>query len=217
MVAVDGPAASGKGSLARRMAQKLGYAHLDTGLIYRAVGVKLIEAGGDLARAPEIAAALAPEDLARADLRSAEAGSAASRVAVIPEVRAALLDWQRRFAHRPPYGAAGAVLDGRDIGTVVCPEAPAKIFVVADPMVRAERRWRELRETDPSADLKTILEDLLLRDARDSARAAAPLKQADDALLLDTTNLTIDEAVAQALSFAAPRLSGGPEASDPVV
>ncbi|MDD2868656.1 d(CMP) kinase [Neomegalonema sp.] len=204
---MDGPAASGKGSLARRMAGRLGYAHLDTGLLYRAVGVRLVEAGGDLARASEIAAALSPGDLARPDLRSAGAGAAASRVAVLPEVRAALLEWQRRFAHHPPEGAAGAVLDGRDIGTVVCPEAPAKIFVVADPMVRAERRWKELRETDPSADLKTILEELLARDARDSARSTAPLKRADDALLLDTTNLTIDEAVAQALVFAAPRLS----------
>ena len=204
---MDGPAASGKGSIARRMAARLGYAHLDTGLIYRAVGVKLVEAGGSLAQAAEIAAALAPADLERPDLRSAQAGIAASRVAADPAVRAALLDWQRRFALNPPFGAAGAVLDGRDIGTVVCPEAPAKIFVEAEPLIRAERRWKELRETDPRVELKDVLEDLLSRDARDRAREAAPLKAAQDALLLDTTNLTIDEAVAQAIAFAAPRLS----------
>ncbi len=189
------------------MAARLGYAHLDTGLIYRAVGVKLAEAGGGLAQAAEIAAALAPADLQRPDLRSAQAGIDASRVAADPQVRAALLEWQRRFALNPPFGAAGAVLDGRDIGTVVCPEAPAKIFVEAEPLIRAERRWKELREADPRVELKDVLEDLLSRDARDRAREAAPLKAAQDALLLDTTNLTIDEAVAQAIAFAAPRLS----------
>lgn len=215
IVAVDGPAASGKGSLARRLAERLGYAHLDTGLLYRAVGAKLAAAGGDAASAPALAAALKPEDLESPALRSDAAGSAASRVAAIPEVRKALLEWQRNFARFPPQGAAGAVLDGRDIGTVVCPEAPVKIFVEADPLVRAERRWKELRQTDPSADLKRVLEDLIARDARDRAREAAPLRKAEDALLLDTTNLTIDEAVAQAFAFALPRLSPLGTAPDP--
>lgn len=212
---MDGPAASGKGSLARRLAQKLGYAHLDTGLLYRAVGAKLAAQGEGLAQAAAAAAALRPEDLERADLRSGAAGEAASKVAAIPEVREALRLWQRDFALHPPGGAAGAVLDGRDIGTVVCPEAPVKIFVEADPLARAERRWLELREKDPATELKTVLEDLLARDARDRGREAAPMKRAEDALLLDTTNLTIDEAVAQALAYALPRLSLIGNGSDP--
>ena len=185
-IAIDGPAASGKGTIARALARHFGFAHLDTGLLYRAVGAK----GGD-----PIAAArgLAPEDLARPDLRSAEAGQAASRVAAIPEVRAALVEFQRRFARSQP----GAVLDGRDIGTVICPEAELKLYVTASDEIRARRRAREL-----GADEARILAELRERDARDAARAVAPMRPADDALLLDTSEMTIDEAVARAIACA---------------
>ncbi len=185
-IAIDGPAASGKGTIARALARHFGFAHLDTGLLYRAVGAK----GGD-----PIAAArgLAPEDLARPDLRSAEAGQAASRVAAIPEVRAALVEFQRRFARSQP----GAVLDGRDIGTVICPEAELKLYVTASDEIRARRRALEL-----GADEARILAELRERDARDAARAVAPMRPADDALLLDTSEMTIDEAVARAIACA---------------
>ncbi|WGR63607.1 (d)CMP kinase (plasmid) [Paracoccus ferrooxidans] len=185
-IAIDGPAASGKGTIARALARHFGFAHLDTGLLYRAVGAK----GGD-----PIAAArgLAPEDLARPDLRSAEAGQAASRVAAIPEVRAALVEFQRRFARSQP----GAVLDGRDIGTVICPEAELKLYITASDEIRARRRALEL-----GADEARILAELRERDARDAARAVAPMRPADDALLLDTSEMTIDEAVARAIACA---------------
>ncbi|WP_449043824.1 (d)CMP kinase [Paracoccus versutus] len=185
-IAIDGPAASGKGTIARALARHFGFAHLDTGLLYRAVGAK----GGDPIAA---ARALAPEDLARPDLRSAEAGQAASRVAAIPEVRAALVEFQRRFARSQP----GAVLDGRDIGTVICPEAELKLYVTASDEIRARRRALEL-----GADETRILAELRERDARDAARAVAPMRPADDALLLDTSEMTIDEAVARAIACA---------------
>ncbi|KGJ09947.1 (d)CMP kinase (plasmid) [Paracoccus versutus] len=185
-IAIDGPAASGKGTIARALARHFGFAHLDTGLLYRAVGAK----GGDPIAA---ARALAPEDLARPDLRSAEAGQAASRVAAIPEVRAALVEFQRRFARSQP----GAVLDGRDIGTVICPEAELKLYVTASDEIRARRRALEL-----GADEARILAELRERDARDAARAVAPMRPADDALLLDTSEMTIDEAVARAIACA---------------
>ena len=185
-IAIDGPAASGKGTIARALAQHFGFAHLDTGLLYRAVGAR----GGD-----PIAAArnLTPKDLARDDLRSAVAGEAASRVAAIPEVRAALVDFQRRFAQSEP----GAVLDGRDIGTVICPEAPLKLYVTASDQVRARRRALEL-----GADEAVMLRELRERDARDAARDVAPMRPAGDALLLDTSDMTIDEAVAHAIEAA---------------
>ena len=186
-VAIDGPAAAGKGTLSRAVAAHFGFAHLDTGALYRAVGVK----GGDPV---EAARSLAPEDLARDDLRTLEAGQAASRVAVIPEVRQALLEFQRAFARR----AGGAVLDGRDIGTVICPEAEVKLFVTASPEVRAHRRWLEV-----GGDEGQVLAEVRERDERDMNRADAPLKPASDAVILDTSALSIDEAVARAITLIA--------------
>lgn len=183
-IAIDGPAASGKGTIARALAARFGFAHLDTGLLYRAVGAK----GGDPVAAAE---GLCPADLARDDLRTAEAGQAASRVAAIPEVRAALLAFQRRFARQEP----GAVLDGRDIGTEICPEAEVKLYVVADDATRAARRAAEL-----GADPAVMLAELRERDARDAARAAAPMRPAPDAVILDTTSMSVTEAVAAAIA-----------------
>lgn len=185
-IAIDGPAAAGKGTIARALATRFGFAHLDTGLLYRAVGAL----GGDPVAA---ARGLQPQDLQRGDLRSAEAGQAASRVAVIPEVRAALVDFQRRFARTEP----GAVLDGRDIGTVICPEAALKLYVTASDEVRAQRRALEL-----GADAGQMLAELRERDARDAARNVAPMRPAADALMLDTSQMTIDEAVARAIAAA---------------
>jgi cytidylate kinase len=199
-VALDGPAASGKGTIGRALAARFGFAHLDTGLLYRAVGARAA-AGEDPVAA---ARALSEDDLARPDLRSAEAGQAASRVAAIPEVRQALLDFQRRFARRP----GGAVLDGRDIGTVVCPEAEVKLYVTASDAVRAHRRWLELRTADPALTEAAVLADLRIRDARDAGRATAPLRPAEDALRLDTSDLTIDEAMARAVAAVAAALAG---------
>jgi len=193
-VAIDGPAAAGKGTIARALAARFGLAHLDTGLLYRAVGA-LVAEGADPVAAAE---ALSEADLSRPDLRSAEAGQAASRVAAIPEVRAALVAFQRRFAARP----GGAVLDGRDIGTVICPDAPVKLFVTASDAVRADRRAQEL-----GADADEILADLRARDARDAARAVAPLRAAEDAVTLDTTRLGIAEAVAEAEAIVARALA----------
>lgn len=183
IIAIDGPAASGKGTIARALASHFGFHHLDTGLLYRATGVK----GGDPI---EAARNLTADDLARPDLRSAEAGQSASRIAAIPEVRAALVDFQHRFAARDP----GAVLDGRDIGTVICPHAQVKLYVVASDQVRAQRRAAEL-----GADPAEMLVQLQERDRRDSERAAAPLRPADDAVLIDTSDLAIDQAIAVAI------------------
>ena len=189
-VAIDGPAAAGKGTISRAVAEQFGFAHLDTGLLYRAVGA----IGGD----PVLAArALSPADLARDDLRSLEAGQAASLVAVIPEVRAALFDFQQRFARRE----GGAVLDGRDIGTVVCPDAPVKLYVTASPEVRAKRRYDEILAGGGVADYGTILDDIRRRDERDMGRADSPLKPADDAHLLDTSEMSIEAAFSAAKSF----------------
>ena len=193
-VAIDGPAAAGKGTISRALAAQFGFAHLDTGLLYRAVGAM----GGDPVAA---ARTLSPEDLARPDLRSAEAGQAASRVAVIPEVRAALVEFQRAFARR----AGGAVLDGRDIGTVICPEAEVKLFVTASPEVRAERRLRELLTAGFRTDYETVLGDVRARDARDAGRAAAPMRVAADALVLDTSAMSVADAVAAAMAAVAAR------------
>ncbi|MGY6410699.1 MAG: (d)CMP kinase [Alkalilacustris sp.] len=191
-VALDGPAAAGKGTIGRALAARFGFAHLDTGLLYRAVGARA--AAGEEAVAA--ARSLRPEDLRRPDLRSAAAGQAASRVAAMPEVRAALLQFQRDFARRP----GGAVLDGRDIATVVCPAAEVKLFVTASDAVRARRRWLELSATDPALTEAEVLADLQIRDARDRDRAEAPLAAAPDALALDTSDLTIDEALARAVA-----------------
>jgi cytidylate kinase len=193
-VAIDGPAAAGKGTISRAVAECFGFRHLDTGLLYRAVGVK----GGDPARA---ARELTPGDLARDGLRTLEAGQAASRAAALPEVRAALVDFQRRFAR----SEGGAVLDGRDIGTVICPEAEVKLYVTASPEVRAHRRWLEV-----GGDEARVLAEVRERDARDMGRAEAPLKPAADAVVIDTSAMAIDEAVAAAVAVVAARLGPAP-------
>lgn len=189
-VAIDGPAAAGKGSIARAVAAHFGFAHLDTGLLYRAVGAM----GGDPAAA---ARALSAADLDRPDLRTLTAGQAASRVAAIPEVRAALVDFQRRFARRE----GGAVLDGRDIGTVICPEAEVKLYVTASAEVRAHRRWLEV-----GGDETQVLAEVRERDTRDTTRKDAPLRVAMDAVVIETSNLSAEEAVAHAIRIVAHRL-----------
>lgn len=208
IIAIDGPAASGKGTLARRLADHLGYALLDTGLLYRAVGMKVVRAGGDASDAEAATAAartLAADDLEAADLRSDTAASAASKVGAIPAVRAALLEFQRTFAAHPPSGAGGAVLDGRDIGTVVCPDADAKLFVTASVEVRAERRLKELRARGLEAIHSRVLQEMKERDSRDASRAVAPLEPAKDALVLDTSALDPDAVFAEALAFVKAR------------
>jgi cytidylate kinase len=193
VVAVDGPAASGKGTIAARLGAAFGLPVLDTGLLYRAVGVLCERAGhdpGDGAAAATVAAALSAEQLGDPALRTRRAGELASRVAVHPAVRAALLDLQRAFARQEP----GAVLDGRDIGTVICPQAQAKLYVTATPEVRAERRWKQLAAQGEAADYAQVLADIRRRDARDGGRETAPMARAADAILLDTTEMTIEHA-----------------------
>ncbi|MGA4554749.1 (d)CMP kinase [Methylorubrum aminovorans] len=200
VIAIDGPAASGKGTLAKRLALHYGLPHLDTGLLYRAVALTLIDEGTDLddtAAAARAASALSAERLSDPRLRERAMGEAASRVSSVPEVRAALLSWQRRFADN----ADGAVLDGRDIGTVVCPEARVKLFIIAAPEERARRRHRELLGRGEETTLAAILADIRARDARDSSRAAAPLKAAEDAVVLDTTELDAEAAFAEAVAI----------------
>ncbi|WP_454020461.1 (d)CMP kinase [Azospirillum sp. Marseille-Q6669] len=216
VIAIDGPAAAGKGTLSKRIAQAYGFAHLDTGALYRAVGVSVLRAGGDPAdaeAAAQAARALRPEDGILNDpaLRNDEAAQAASKVAVVPAVRAALLDFQRRFAAAPPGGAPGAVLDGRDVGTVVCPNADAKLFVTASVEVRAERRLKELRERGIPAIPSDVLEDMKARDARDSQRTVAPLLPAADAFVLDTSALDADQAFAAATAFIGTKTGFGPK------
>jgi cytidylate kinase len=197
-VAVDGPAAAGKGTVSRAIAGHFGFAHLDTGLLYRATGRRTLDGTDPV----EAARALTASDLDDEEaLRTPEVAQAASRVAAIPEVRAALVDFQRAFARR----AGGAVLDGRDIGTVICPEAEVKLFVTAMDDVRARRRLAELLQKGHQTDYEEVLADLRTRDARDSARAAAPLKPAEDAVMLDTTDLSIEEAVARAVHLIEAR------------
>ncbi len=211
IVAVDGPSASGKGTLARRLAAALDYAHLDTGLLYRAVGAAVLAAGGDPAEPAVAAAAARGLDLAALDpapLRREAVGQAASVVAAIPEVRAALLDHQRRFAAAPPGGKAGAVLDGRDIGTVVCPRAEVKIFVTASAEQRARRRHKELLGRGEASIYARVVADLRARDRRDSDRAAAPLQPAGDAEVLDTDALGVDEAFRAALEIVEAKCPG---------
>lgn len=192
-VAIDGPAAAGKGTIGRAIAARFGFAHLDTGLLYRAVGRRVLAGAAPIAAAR----ALTPEELGdAAALRTAEVAEAASQVAVIPEVRAALLAFQRAFARC----AGGAVLDGRDIGTVICPEAEVKLIVTASAEVRAERRLKELVAAGFDTAYETVLADVLSRDARDADRAAAPMLAALDALTLDTSEMTVDEAIAAAIA-----------------
>jgi cytidylate kinase len=214
VIAVDGPAASGKGTLARRLATQFSFAYLDTGKLYRAVALKVLRAGGDPEdedAAEATARSLDVSELDDPDLAGDEAASAASKVAAIDGVRAALLDFQRSFAATPPdvdgEPAEGAVLDGRDIGTVICPDATAKLFVTADVEVRADRRHKELLNRGEASIYARVLEDLKARDARDMNRETAPLRPADDAVVLDTTELDVDAAFVAALDIV-----GGPVA-----
>jgi cytidylate kinase len=204
IIAVDGPLASGKGTIARALADHFGLPHLDTGSLYRATGLAVIEAGIDPDDAEACARLAAELDLAAIDedrIRTAEAGSMASRVAAIPQVREALFDLQRAFATQP----GGAILDGRDIGTVICPDAEVKLFVTADAETRARRRWEELRAKGETLSFEAMLEQTRERDARDAERTDAPMKPADDATLLDTSSLSIDAAVATAIRIVEKR------------
>ena len=200
MIAVDGPAASGKSTLARRLAAELGLAFLDTGLLYRAVARAMLDRGldpGDAAGAVQAARALAPEDVEPSRLRGEGVGQNASRVAAVPDVRAALLPFQRRFAARPP----GAVLAGRDVGTVVCPDATFKLFVTASDAERARRRFEELRARGDGPIYAAVLEELQERDRRDADREVAPMRIAPDAWVLDTTSLDAQAAFVAVRAF----------------
>ena len=204
IVAVDGPAASGKGTLTARLANHFDLARLDTGLIYRALGLKVLRDAGnpeDPAVVVAAAQALSFSDLEQDGLRREEAGAAASKVAALPEVRAVLLAFQRNFAAYPPNGKSGAVIDGRDIGTVVCPEAPFKLFLVASAYVRASRRYKELQARGAEAIYARILRDIKDRDTRDMSRSVAPLEPAKDAFVLDTSDLDADAVFAAALQY----------------
>lgn len=215
VIAIDGPAASGKGTVAVRLAHELSLAKLDTGLLYRGVGYGVVENGGDPENADDalkMAKNLDPGFLDNPNLRTDVAAQAASKVAVIPEVRAQLLDFQREFAKNPPLlpgggTPAGAILDGRDIGTTVCPDADAKLFITASVEVRAERRYKELLERGHKAIYARVLEDMNERDARDQGRETSPLASADDALVLDTSKMSADDAYAKALEFILSRTS----------
>ncbi len=212
IIAIDGPAAAGKGTLARRLAEHFDLAYLDTGLLYRAVGRKVLDAGTDISGAPEgyskaatdAAIALTPADLEADGLRTDEAAQAASRVSAIEAVRAALLEFQRDFA-RNPRQSGGAVLDGRDIATVVCPDADVKLFVSAAVEVRADRRLKELRERGLEAIHSRVLQDMKERDARDSRRDVAPLVAAKDAFVLDTSKMDADKVFATVLDYIKKR------------
>ena len=206
VVAIDGPAASGKGTLARRLAERFGLAHLDTGKLYRATAFLVLDAGGDPAD-PDAATAAArrvePGLLGDPRLLDEAVARASSLVAAVPAVRAALLAFQRGFAAVPPAPARGAVLDGRDIGTAVCPDAAVKLYVTASPQARAERRLRELRQRGAAAIYEDVLQDMKERDARDSSRRVAPLAAAPDAIILDTTGLDADQVFEQASDIIA--------------
>jgi cytidylate kinase len=208
IIAIDGPAAAGKGTLARRLAKHLGLAYLESGKLYRAVALKLLRQGldpSDRREAAKAAGALAVSDLDDPALLKEATAKAASIVAAIPEVRAALLAFQHHFAAHPPNDAKGVVIDGRDIGTVVCPDAAAKIFVTAEPEARAARRHKELLQRGVESIYSRVLQDLRERDARDGRRAASPMMAAEDAFLLDTTDLDADAAFAAALRFVTSR------------
>ena len=210
VVAVDGPVAAGKGALGRRIAAHFDYAYLDTGGLYRAVALRMLRAGDaldDVTAMVTQANAINPADLADPELRAEATGEAASVVAPQPELRAALLAYQRNFANHPPNSAAGAVLDGRDIGTVICPDADVKLFVTASAEARAQRRHAELIGRGEDISLELVQADLAKRDARDSGRAASPLAAADDAHLLDTTKMDIETAFAAARQIIADCLN----------
>jgi cytidylate kinase len=206
IVAIDGPSASGKGTLARRLAEHFGLAHLDTGKLYRAVALAVLDAGADPAdpgAATKAAQNLDISRLADPRLSQEDVARASSIVAAIPAVRAALLDLQRGFAHHPPPPAQGAILDGRDIGTVVCPDATVKLFITASAESRADRRVKELRERGVAAIYEAVLQDMRERDARDSERRVAPLSAASDAVAIDTTLLDADQVFEQASNLIA--------------
>ncbi|MCP5085556.1 MAG: (d)CMP kinase [Rhodobacteraceae bacterium] len=206
-VAIDGPAAAGKGTISKAVAEHFGFAHLDTGLLYRAVGRKALDAGlteFSAEKTEGLARGLSAADLTRGDLRTAEVAQAASRVALIPEVRAALVEFQREFSHRD----GGAVLDGRDIGTVICPDADVKLFVTASAEVRAERRFKELSAKDRETTFKKVLADVVARDARDADRNTAPMVAALDAVVLDTSAMSIDAAVHSSIDIIDAKFGG---------
>ena len=200
-VAIDGPAAAGKGTLSKALAQRFGFAHLDTGLLYRATGRKVLETGlspADAARAVE------PSDLERDGLRTQAVAELASQVATIPEVRNALVAFQRNFARRD----GGAVLDGRDIGTVICPDAEVKLFVTAGAEVRAQRRFDELRSSGQHVEFEDVLNEVKKRDARDMGRADAPMRAAEDAHVIDTSDMSIEDALAAAEAIVSKKWEG---------
>ncbi len=213
VIAIDGPAASGKGTIARRIAEALGFALLDTGALYRAVALSMRQSGADLddpVAAAEAARALTPADIERltadAELRTDETAAGASRVSAVTGVRLALLEFQRSFAANPPGGAKGAVLDGRDIGTVICPDAPVKLFVTASVEVRARRRFDELTARGETPDYEEVLADMQARDERDSQRAIAPLIPARDSVLLDNSGLDARQSFDKAMEIIRARL-----------
>ena len=192
LIAIDGPAAAGKGSISRAIAKHFGMAHLDTGLLYRAVGAQVLQGAEPLQAAQQLQA----EDLNALALRNDTVAQAASKVAALPEVRAGLVEFQRRFARR----TGGAVLDGRDIGTVILPDADVKLFITASAEVRADRRYKELLDSGAKTSLEQVLADVIARDARDRSRSAAPLVAAKDAVLIDTSDLSLSAAIAQAVA-----------------
>ena len=206
IIAIDGPAGSGKGTLSRKLADVLGYAHLDTGKLYRAVGLSVIDAGEDPRNegsALRAAQSLDPQALVNKDLLGDTAAAAASKVAAIKSVRIILLAFQRDFADAPPNGAKGAVLDGRDIGTVVCPGAKIKLFVTASAEVRAERRHKELLDRGEPSIYARVLQEMEVRDERDQSRSVAPLKPARDAVVLDTSELDAEAVFKTAMEIIA--------------
>lgn len=213
IIAVDGPAASGKGTLARRIARALGYAYLDTGMLYRATAWEVIKAGGDpsdpvqaIVAAQGLSNGFDPEVLENEELKTDETGQAASKVAAIPEVREALLELQREFAAEPGVIFQGALLDGRDIGTVICPDAPVKIYIQASLEVRAERRLKELQSYGIDATYEAVLGEMRERDERDASRSVAPMKPADDAFVIDTSTLGPEEVFAEAMAYVNSKL-----------
>jgi CMP/dCMP kinase len=209
VITVDGPSAAGKGTLARRLASHFGYDFLDTGSLYRGVGLAVLRQGLDPAdekAATAAAKTLSPEILGDPAIRSESTSAAASKVAAIPSVRAAILNWQRDFARNAARNSGGAVLDGRDIGTVVCPDADGKLFITASVEARAERRVKELQARGETAIYARVLQDMQERDARDQGRSISPTKPATDALIIDTSDLTADQVFERALAFIASKM-----------
>ena len=209
IIAIDGPAAAGKSTLAKNLADHFDFAHLDTGSLYRGVAHLVAQAGGNPSNLNDVLPAVAqfdPDKIDRAAIRTAEIGLAAAKLAILPQVRAEILTFQRDFAARPPHGKKGAVLDGRDIGTVVCPQADVKIFIEASAKTRAHRRWLELKTHNPTIPEAKVLADVMARDRADQTRKIAPLKAAEDALLLNTSNLSIEEAFKAALVLVVEKI-----------